>query len=127
MARLSALTGTSCKSYEQCYWNFNWTPGIGLPKSRDCSVASTPCIRKWLLDEHPPSLYTNIDGNNLNYSPNRQVVFEFDENMLESPSGSRRVESNTNDVVMEDVAETNATDDMEVDEEGEPAALYQLR
>ncbi|GMF14671.1 unnamed protein product [Phytophthora lilii] len=53
----------------------------------------------------------------------RNVVFEFDENMPESPRGSRRVESNTNDVVMEYVAETIATDDMEVDEEGEPTAL----
>ncbi|GMF66379.1 unnamed protein product [Phytophthora lilii] len=86
----------------------------------DCEEVTTRTVK---LDEHAPSLYTNIDGNNLNYSPNRQVVFEFDENMPESPSGSRRVESNTNDVVMEDVAETNATDDMEVDEEGEPTAL----
>ncbi|GMF66180.1 unnamed protein product [Phytophthora lilii] len=89
----------------------------------DCEEERLVTTRTVILDEHAPSLYTNIDGNNLNYSPNRQVVFELDENMPESPSGSRRVESNTNDVVIEDVAETNATDDMEVDEEGEPTAL----
>ncbi|GMF20290.1 unnamed protein product [Phytophthora lilii] len=89
----------------------------------DCEEERLVTTRTVKLDEHAPSLYTNIDGNKMNYSPNRQVVFEFDENMPESPSGSRRVESNTNDVVMEDVTETNATDDMEVDEEGEPTAL----
>ncbi|GMF16996.1 unnamed protein product [Phytophthora lilii] len=89
----------------------------------DCEEERLVTTRTVKLDEHPPSLYTNTDGNNLNYSPNRQVVFIFDENMPESPRGSRRVESNTNDVVMEDVAETIATDHMEVDEEGEPTAL----